>query len=294
LKERRDPDRRYLARDDFRRERALLAPHVFALGPDEPDYPPPTDRVPEEAWKHVVDLPTDVLLKTTSYQGSTALHLSELSLGWHRSLPLEEGSIADIPAWDARDELEALVFIAWHGYYRQALGCLRNALENLLIAVSYQVRIAEAGAADRSRLQREHDEWKRRVIRPGYTRSRQALAATSTGRRVDAAAGEPILGAGGLLAERYVQLCGYAHSHPDLTNVAVWESNGPIWRDDVLDRVVQEARVTIALMVVVYAMGDPTLKWNAAFWHTLDGLGDGWVAPWRAALGELGAGPERA
>ena len=104
-------------------------------------------------------------------------------------MPVQESSILHVPSWDAADELEAMTFIAWHGFYRQALGCLRNAIENLLIAVSYQVQIADAPPADKHRLEQEHEEWKRRDAKTGYTPARSALAKTATAQRVDAAAG---------------------------------------------------------------------------------------------------------
>jgi hypothetical protein len=59
---------------DFRRARSYLAPHMFATWSEgDPDtYPPPNDLISEKDWDCVINLPTDVLLKTTSYEGSWA------------------------------------------------------------------------------------------------------------------------------------------------------------------------------------------------------------------------------
>ena len=58
--------------DDFRRVRSYLAPHAFATWQerDGDTMPPPTDLIAEEDWDSLITLPTDVLLQTTSYEGS--------------------------------------------------------------------------------------------------------------------------------------------------------------------------------------------------------------------------------
>jgi hypothetical protein len=77
-----------LAADDFRRERALLAPHLFA-DPGSGDEPP-TELVSQDRWEHVIDLPTDVLLRTTSHEGRVFDDLADLSTLWTFITPMEE------------------------------------------------------------------------------------------------------------------------------------------------------------------------------------------------------------
>jgi hypothetical protein len=64
----RPEDRRPRDAEDFRRERSYLADHCFAVvspGRDSRD-----DVVGEEAWESLMDIPTDVLLRTTESLGS--------------------------------------------------------------------------------------------------------------------------------------------------------------------------------------------------------------------------------
>jgi hypothetical protein len=74
-------------------------------------------------------LPTDVALKSSSYEGSTISRLATLDSEWIFSWPdpgeapfMEEVSLL------AGEEFNALVFSAMHGYYRQAIGWLRATL----------------------------------------------------------------------------------------------------------------------------------------------------------------------
>jgi hypothetical protein len=79
-------------------------------------------------------LPTDVALKTSSYAGSAAAQLEALNSDWVFSWPGPgQASFMDEVCLLAGEEFDALVFNALHGYYRQAIGCLRNALETMTI-----------------------------------------------------------------------------------------------------------------------------------------------------------------
>jgi hypothetical protein len=79
-----DEDRLHLDESDFRRKRALLAPHVFALpGRDDP---PISDLVSQDAWDHLVHLSDDVSIRTTNWIGSRVDLLHEISK--QCSLPL--------------------------------------------------------------------------------------------------------------------------------------------------------------------------------------------------------------
>ena len=137
---RRDPPRRPIG--DHRRLRAFLAPHVFyPYDEQETSYPPADDVMDREAWEGVMDLATDVALKTSSYSGSVAARLHDLHSDWIFSWPTEEDAAPFMfeVALLAGEEIDALVFNATRGFYRQALGCLRNALETMAIAAGLAV-----------------------------------------------------------------------------------------------------------------------------------------------------------
>jgi hypothetical protein len=63
----RPEDLRQLEVGLFGAERRYLADHVFLGVPGGDERP--SDVVPREAWEGLVDLPTDVLLRTTDYLG---------------------------------------------------------------------------------------------------------------------------------------------------------------------------------------------------------------------------------
>ncbi len=67
-------------------------------------------------------LPTDVVLKTTSYEGTWASRVHRLASDWIWACPQDPASapFMHAPALDAFEEFDALVFNAVHGYFRQA------------------------------------------------------------------------------------------------------------------------------------------------------------------------------
>ncbi len=85
-------------------------------------------------------LATHVALESSGYMGSAVTRLNELHSDWIFSWP-EPGTapFMDYPALIAGEEFDALVFNALHGYYRQAIGCLRVSLETLTMAAAFAV-----------------------------------------------------------------------------------------------------------------------------------------------------------
>ena len=66
---------------------------------------------------------------------------------WIELLPLEEGIAPYIfnVSWDAAEDFNVSTFNGVHGYYRQALGHLRSALEGLTFAAYFAKRKDAAG-----------------------------------------------------------------------------------------------------------------------------------------------------
>jgi len=157
----------------------------------------------------------------------------------------------------AGEEFDALAFIAIHGYYRQALGCLRNALEVLTVAAGLAVT-GNSGLLQRWRAGHEVP----------FGNARDWLAASGRGRAVDAvAAPEPVFaGRTGQLTNLYARLCGCAHSRAGTNNMDFWESNGPVHVWGLLDRVRSEVRETMAMGLLLLVLGSEifTLTTDAA------------------------------
>ena len=244
-------DRVHLPDDDFRRERVLLAPHLFADAGDGPDLPP-TDLVSQDAWTGLIDLPTDVLLRTTSHEGSAVDELHGLSSLWTFLTPMEEKEAPYLfeAALLAGEEFDALAFIAPHGYYRQALGCLRNALEVLTVGAGLAVTQNAALFA----------RWRNGEEVP-FGNARDWLAASQEGKRLDALAAPAAIfdsrAADPWLKRLYGRLCGYAHSRAGTNNMDFWESNGPVHVWGLLNRTLAEMRETMVLGMVLLRLGWP-------------------------------------
>ncbi|MCA3774050.1 MAG: hypothetical protein IN818_03430, partial [Cutibacterium sp.] len=122
---------RLLAFDDFRAHRKVLDSDDFALTDGEPD-PPPRDLVSQEVWDGIMTLPDDVVIRTTSHLGEWVELLYDLWGGWINSLPRR--SIVTQAMLDCADDFSAALFNLVHGYYKQAIAALRNALETMVLA----------------------------------------------------------------------------------------------------------------------------------------------------------------
>ncbi len=240
-----------LPRDDFRRLRRYLAPHLFASSDDdEPEtYPPPSDLVPEEKWDHVMTLPTDVALRSSSYEGSAVSRLATLESQWIFSWPdIGEAPFMEEVAVLAGEEFNTLAFNALHGYYRQAVGCLRNALETLMVAASLAV-------TDNRYV---FDRWRKGEHQIDFGQARAWLRDSAEGKAIEAdISPHSVFGNvdSSWTKARYARLCAYAHSRAGYNNADFWESNGPVFVPRALVVVEQEFRETLALCYLLLRLG---------------------------------------
>ena len=265
-----------LPEDDFRRVRSYLAPHVFASwrirDPNESDlYPPPSDPISKEDWDGFMALPTDVVLKTTSYEGSWTGTVHRLASDWIDVCPMDPESAPFMhgPSLTAQEEFDAVVFNAVHGYFRQALGCLRNVLETMTVAAAMAVT---NDAAKFSAWQNGDDEIPMREARP-------LLRDGPEGRRIDTAvAPSSIFGNESThwVKRRYAELCAYTHGAPGKTNVDFWKSNGPIFVPEALPIVEAELRETLALAYLLLKIGWSGYSPTDGVGNLLSGPASGW------------------
>jgi hypothetical protein len=241
-------DRVQLPADDFRGVRAYLAPHLFAIGGDTPD-PPPSELISEDTWESVMALPTDVALRTSSYSGYAVERLHELQSDWIFSWPdAGEAPFMDEACLLAGEEFDALVVNAVHGYYRQAIGCLRNALETMAIAAGLVVTNNAALFA----------KWRQAGQEISFGQARAWLRDSSDGTKIDQEINpDSVFGddARAWMKDRYATLCAYAHSRSGYNNADFWESNGPVYRPRALTVVEEETRETLALSYLLLRMG---------------------------------------
>ena len=182
-----------LSHDDFRARRNYLPDEAFAFvrGSNES----PTSPMPADQWHGLIDLPTDVLLRTTDHQGAQLAQLHDLWGEWVETLPLRVDLAPYIfnAGWDAADDFNATVFVTAHGYYRQGMANLRSALEGLTTAASFAVRQDRPGL--------EH--WLSGQNDPPRPVEVRGILAPTLGPEIS-----------GILKQLYRELSGYVHSQP--------------------------------------------------------------------------------
>jgi hypothetical protein len=198
------------------------------------------DVIPVDDWGNVIDLPTDVLLKTTSYDGSWASRINKLASDWISATPVgDEAPFMSGPSLIAHEEFDAVVFNAVHGYFRQALGCLRNVLEVLAAAAGLAVTNDTT----------KYEAWQAGTEEVPMREARRLLENSQAGSAIDAAVTSKVFGNDNThwLKRRDKALCSYAHGGPGARNMDFWQSNGPIYVRHAFPVVEAELRETLAL-----------------------------------------------
>lgn len=223
---------------DFREHRRKLPPGSFAIEPESESSA--SDLIDRSTWHGVTGLPDDVSLRTSDHHGTVLQQAHDCWSDWI-ALVLDIQGLCDdamrdplaVAAMNVADELQVSVYLALTGFYRQAIGTLRAALEGMLAALHFCV------ASD----QEATDEW---------------LAGTDEGRvwvrkvRLKLRTMEPFVGFeqevewplfadGGWFAWLYELLSAFVHGRPahtdkagrrmETTNGGLWQSNGPIYHD---------------------------------------------------------------
>lgn len=236
--------------DNFRAVRRVLEPEDFAAGPDTPD-PPPSDLVDEATWQGIVGLPEDVSIRTSDHHGSELSELFQLRGAWSEAIGSSRDQLWETML-DAIFELSAATFDLLHGYYRQAIGCLRNTLELVINGAYCQV-------TNNVKL---FQEWRNGDIEIGFGKACDNLEnAPSVGplnRYLERKMNDSLFdrkdrkqpaSKPGLARQLYSELSDYSHSRPGFTTVDLWGgSNGPIY-------VPKAFTLTFDLHLRVYALG---------------------------------------
>lgn len=245
---------------DCRARRVRLGPDSFAIAPDVEE--PPSDLIDVGTWRGLVWLTDDVSLRTSDHHG-TALSRALAAWGDWLTLVLDVQSLVAEPASDplavaamgAAEEFQASISLALTGFYRQALGTLRAALESLLAALDFSVRDDPSAVAAWLEGSDEGRFWASRVRR----RLAQLEPFRSFRTEEDSLFGEP-----GWFAWLYDLLCAFVHGRPahtvaaghriDTTNGGLWDSNGPLYVGGVFDmwaRLFFDVMLMSALMVAL-------------------------------------------
>jgi hypothetical protein len=216
---------------DFRALRHQLEPHEFALS--EGSDIEPTDPIDEETWAGITHLPDDVAIRISDHNGTRLMLLYSLWGDWITATgdPEKPDELYSCML-DAGDALQCANFLFIHGYYRAALAELRVALELVMIGSFGNLEPSDP----------DYILWKTNASELGFTRFRKRMHAMLHSEQ-----------AKWLLADQefpdvtFRKLCNFTHSRPDASDGALWESNGPVYKQEAI-------MLTFFTILTVYAV----------------------------------------
>jgi hypothetical protein len=120
---------------------------------------------------------------------------------------------------DAVDCFQCATFNFLHGFYRGALAELRTALELVTIGTYGNLNPTD----------KDYLAWKTGKSDLNFPRCRRRLVGNLT-----KAQAKWMFEDGAFLATSYRALCNYAHSRPDASDGALWQSNGPVYNNEAI------------------------------------------------------------
>ena len=203
---------------DFRAVRHKLEPHEFAIS--EGQDVEPTDLVDEETWSGIMHLPEDVSIRISDHNGTRFQLLYSLWGDWITATgdPDKLDELFNCML-DAVDAFQCANFLFLHGYYRAAMAELRVALELVMIGTYGNLKPEDP----------DYLLWKTSGSELGFTRFRKR--AHGLLRNTE---GKWLLADGEFPAETFQKLCNFTHSRPDSSDGALWQSNGPVYKNDAI------------------------------------------------------------
>lgn len=226
---------------DFRRVRQYLTDDEFAYA-EGPQYTPEV-RIAPETWWGIVGLPTDVSIRTTDFKPNSLAKAYEKATSWIDAYPYSDGSPLHLQTLAVSEGLEAALFSAVSGWYRQAGTCLRVALDDLLLGFYYH--------GQPGRKQEFEDIIIRGAVTPRFACLREALFEVTA----NSIFAYPEGGYGKL----YDDLSVYVHRIPDHS---MWRSNGPIFKNESFDKWWREFQQCDSVMYEAYEAILSSLPWN--------------------------------
>lgn len=247
---------RKLLASDFRARRMVLEPDDFAVSDGMPD-PAPTDLVDPAVWHGIMDIADNVAIQTTSHQGSRIALLYELWAAWLEVTPPR--CIVGSAMLDCSDDFAASVLFLLHGFYRQAAGTLRSALEIMAFACLCQLTDDRQG----------WKAWKAGKDEINFRQCRHRLRETSTVKHLDGRAkittGRTMFAdknrpdPGGWATSLHSRLSSFIHARGNLSNAHIWKSNGPIYSAPGMRIGYHSYLETYALLLLLAKIAHPSL-----------------------------------
>jgi hypothetical protein len=252
---------------DFRARRRVLVRSDFGLA--DKRQPPPSDLIDEKVWRSLVTLPDDVAIRTSNHHGKTLAELNILNTAWVFStrLPPHRERMSPVML-DAQDELQASIYNCLTGYYRFAVGGMRNFLELVSIGCWAEVRGKK----------KEFRAWQKGKVQLSLGTACDGLitGAAPVEAHLRATVNDTLFSQknsqkggfsknGGWVRRTFSGLSEYAHSRPTFTDSHFRESNGPIYVKSAFNHVAGIHFETIAIAYVLALIARPKMRISPVF-----------------------------
>lgn len=262
-----------LATADFRSMRFVLEPKDFGLsvGVDAP----PSDLVNKEVWHEIFDLFDDVAIRTSSHNGSELRTMWELWGDWIEAVSQRDGILPHV-VLDASDELQCAVANTVIGFYRQAIGCLRNVLESVAIGAYCHV-LAKLN---------EFRQWREGQVVIRFGQACDGLSGSSKLRglklRLHRECQDSLFDpktknrSGGWARRLYDRLSDFSHARPGFANSDLWQSNGPVYDHDAFRSVFELFTETGCLCCILIDLSQTELTLDGAAAGLFEGSATNW------------------
>lgn len=253
-------------KDDFRAARWVLDPDDFAVSSGDPD-PLPSDLVAPSVWSGIIDLPTDVSIRTSDHHGSLLALDHRL---WESCIdmldPLKPKTPLFAAVLDAADEFQACTFNALHGFYRPAIGCLRSVLDLTLTALCCEL----APARPEVRAYLANPQATEIPLGVACDLIAQVQSVNELESHLESAASDTLFRqknqqpGEGWVRRLYGILSKYSHSRAGRTSGDMWQSNGPVYVPRAFRRATLLSIEVAAVMCLLIKIGRPSSSLSAA------------------------------
>jgi hypothetical protein len=249
--------------NDFRTKVWVLDADDFAWSDGEP-APPPSDLIDEKTWSGIQTFAQSVSVITSNCQGTLLKLMYDLWGAWLEAIDVDaldnDPRPIDLTMSDVIDEFQASIFNCLHGFYRQAIGCLRNVVELVVVGAYCEV----CGKSN------EFKQWRAGAGEVRFDTACARLAATPATASLDAHLHNEIddslfdqkrgTNEGGWARRLYAELCMYAHSRTNFINPDLWEGNGPNYSYDGVIKTASLYLEALALCFTVVKLSRPAFE----------------------------------
>jgi hypothetical protein len=173
---------------------------------------------------------------------------------------MPSGCIVGYGMLDCSDDFAASIMSLMHGFYRQAVGTLRSALETMMFACLCQLTSDQKNwrGWESGKEEINFGQIRRRLRQEDTVRALEDRAKRATGRTMFADKNRP--DPGGWATSLHSHLSDFIHARGHLSNGRIWESNGPIYSARGMKIGYHSYLETYALLLLLAKIAHPSLS----------------------------------